>query len=1726
MEENEKWQWSEEKFRFAPGLYFDVMKLSSGIDLKLHIILQACLAILLEKYTGNPDIITGSPILKQEKDAEFINTILAFRTVLTPLMTFREFLGQVKETIVNATRHQNFPLQVLIDFLDFPGAKSKDDFSLFDVALLLSNIHDEVYLDEIDYTMLFSFHRTDNAIEGTIKYKGKLYLEKTILQIISHYNRLLELALQQVDVPILAIDILSPEEKHRLLIEFNDKSMNYPGDKTFTALFEEQVKKNPCQPAVISEPYIITYTELNKQANRLAGMLRQRGVGADTLVAVTAERSNHMIIAVMAVMKSGGAYLPVDPDYPVDRIAFMIKDSGTRLLLAQASLAQKIPFNGEIIIIEEVDEEVKNERDGIDFPNPEPMNGPANLVYIIYTSGSTGKPKGVMVQHNHFVNIAFGWQKEYRLQEIEVCLLQMASFSFDVFAGDLARTFLNGGKMIINPTLRSDAESLYRLMNKYRVSLLESTPAYIIPFMKYVYDNNLEIDSLRLLILGSDSCPLRDYKELVVRFAKRMRIVNSYGVTETTIDSSYYEEYNLENIQGAGSTPIGKPLPNVMFFILNQRGEPTPPGVPGELYIGGDSVTRGYLDRPELTAERFKKNVISHLSLAISNTKNSLNFPNDQCPMTNDRFYRTGDLASWTHDGNVVFLGRGDYQVKIRGYRIELGEIENKLLEHQYIKEALVSERIDINRDKYLCGYYIADRPIEAAELRELLSQKLPDYMVPWFFVQLEQFPLTPNGKIDRKALPDPDSFSKVQYAAPRDEFEKGLLELWIQILGQNDQEPFGINHRFFDLGGNSLKAIIMSSQLQKLFNVKITLADIFNIQTIRGIAGLIKESTKVNFTAIEPAEKKFYYPLSSAQKRLFVLQQMEAGSTVYNIPIILLLKGDLVIEKLALTFTKLIRRHESFRTSFILLGNEPVQRIHDEVTFKIEYEDLSTVCAENRDEKIRGFIRAFDLSKAPLIRVGLLNIKPGEYILIVDMHHIISDGTSNAILSGEFMALYAGDELPVLRIQYKDYALWQENVINKEAVKKQEEWWLKEFSGDMPILNLPLDYKRPAVQAFSGNQVMFNIESRDVAALKRTAVEIGPNATLYMVILSIYSILLAKLSGQEEVIIGGPTAGRTHSDLQPVIGMFINTLAFRTHPNGQKTFAEFLNEMKDKTAAAFENQDYPFERMVEKILVNRDLGRNPLFDAAFILQNIDAPSFEIPGLSLASYPYAVKIAKFDLLLQVFETGNEQVGKNLTGVLEYCTELFKIDTIERFIGYFKQILTAIIDSPSSKIAEFEIIPGTEKKRIIEEFNATGAAYPGDKTIHELFSQQALKIPDHVALVGAGEGEEKKGRREEEKNGGVETLRATSLHITYLQLNEQSNQLAGLLIEKGVLPGNIVGIILERSIELITGIIGILKAGGAYLPIDPGYPPERINYMLRDSGTFILLANSNHENKKMADCQLSIVNCEVVTRDPKSFPGHFEFSGQPSQQLAYIIYTSGSTGKPKGVMVTHRNVVRLVMNTNFVPLTKETRILQTGVPVFDATTFEMWGSLLNGGQLVLVHKDVILNAHRLAEKLRNHAINTLWLSASLFNQLLQEKSELFAPLNYLLVGGDVLAPAYINRVRKEIPTLKIINGYGPTENTTFSTTYLIETNFDNNIPIGRPINNSTAYIFDKGNHLQPIGIWGELYVGGDGVARGYLNNPELTAERFKKNVISHLSLAISNTKNSLNFPNDQ
>ncbi|UCH97023.1 MAG: amino acid adenylation domain-containing protein, partial [Candidatus Aminicenantes bacterium] len=1324
---------------------------------------------------------------------------------------------------------------------------------------------------------------------------------------------------------------------------------------------------------------------------------------------------------------------------------------------------------------------------------------PTNLAYIIYTSGSTGRPKGVAVEHRNLMAYIRAFEKEFSLR-VEDVVIQQASYCFDAFVEEMYPIMSKGGKLAIPPkdTVK-DINLLSGFIFKHKVTLITCSPLLLKELNK-VKSTGL-LSSIHTFISGGDILK----GEYIDNLLKIGKVYNTYGPTETTVCVTYYRCPG----DCPFHVPIGKPIVNYNVYVLDKHKQLLPVGIPGEFYISGPGVTRGYLNNPELTSEKFDHDLWDYQDDNDGQQKGTRGLaPLLYAPL----LYHTGDLARWLPDGNIEFLGRTDDQVNIRGYRIEPGEIRNRLLEHENIKEAVVMGRKDKEGDKYLCAYIIPLLEMKMSELREYLSNQLPAYMIPSYFVPIEKIPLTANGKIDRDALPEPGLISGETVAAPRSDVEQKLVEVWSRVLGREalnasqnkSHSPISIDANFFDIGGHSLKATQLASQLQEEFQVNIPLAEIFKRPTIKGLSEYIKEAKQEIYAAIEAVEKREYYALSSAQKRLYILHQMERTGTVYNMSTVVTLEGNLNREKLETTFHKLITRHESLRTSFEMVENEPAQKIDDKVDFAIEYYDLATEDTENTEgtrglaplskesaagnpqlvtNTIKNFIRPFDLSQAPLLRVGLIHTPPfhprGESsgsrcILLMDMHHIISDGTSMGIIVKDLMALYSEEELPPLRVRYKDYSQWQNRANpvkkEKEARVRQETYWLKQFEGNIPVLNLPLDYMRSSVQGFEGRCPGFEIGMEETKALKTLAKK--EEATIYIVLLAIFNVFLSKLSSQEDIVVGAPTSGRRHTDLSRVIGMFVNTLALRNYPGGEKTFTGLLREVRDRTLAAFDNQDYQYDDLVEQLsakgTITRDVNRNPLFDVMLALQNIEIPGIEIPGLKLIPGEYERNTSRFDMTFQAVE----QEGK-LDFIVEYRTTLFKKETIQRFTCYFKELVSTILEAPERKIVEIEIIPGEEKKRILYEFNDTTADYPADKTIRQLFEEQVERIPDNTAVVGPLQVK-------------YRTYMSYMTYISYRELNKRSNQLAYLLKEKGVQPDSIVGIMVERSIEMVIGMLGILKAGSAYLPLDPEYPEERIKYMLADSNAKVLLAAPDLTSafEPPSSTLTSTSTCQVSPTN-----------------LAYVLYTSGSTGKPKGVMIEQGNVVGLVKNPNFIETKTGSRLLLTGSMVFDITTFEIWWPLLNGLRLYLVDEDQVLDAKRLEGVVSKNEITVMHLIPQLFNQLFQQDDKLFANLKYFLVGGDLVNSRYINRLRNKYPELKIIHMYGPTENTTFSTFLSVDREYRGSLPIGKPVSNCSVYILNKHLQLLPLSVAGELCVSGVGLARGYLNDPELTAEKF-------------------------
>ncbi|MDQ1351918.1 MAG: hypothetical protein QG657_2224, partial [Acidobacteriota bacterium] len=1204
----------------------------------------------------------------------------------------------VKESTLEAFENQEYPFERLVEKVSVNRDPGRNP--VFDVMFALQNMAEETVGGEEDHSYVdknnvAKFDLTLAAVETgdgftfTLEYCTRLFKEETIDRFSGYFKNIIKSIAENPSQRISDVEMLTETEKRQLLVEFNDTGEPYPIDKTIPQLFTEQMERTPDHIAVFchgqtrtntDNNMIITYRELNEQSNRLAGLLMEKGVECGTIVGIMVKRSSDMIIYILGILKAGGAYLPIDPDAPYERIDYMLKDSGAKILLRKEEYEKKIIVNCQLLIVN---------CELLMSSSQEPfhhssfiIHHSSHLAYIIYTSGSTGKPKGVPITHSNLCQLLH-WGYRHLGLGTKDRFLQNLSYYFDWSVWEIFIGLTTGASMYMVPKdLLLNPEACVAFMTRNHITVLHVTPTQY----QYYLKAPEKPWTLKYLFIGAEKLTRELVEKSFESVDKDCRVFNMYGPTECTIISAVLEieRTDAAKFENLSSVPIGRAVGNIDLLILDRYLNLSPVNVWGELYIAGDCAARGYLNNPELTAGRFINNRF---------------YRSDKTNI----FYKTGDLARRLVDGNVEFLGRIDQQVKIRGFRIELGEIESELLKYGLVKEAVVIDRQGESGEKYLCGYIVEKEKFDLSRLKEYLSKSLPDYMIPSYFMRITAIPLNPNGKLDRNTLPELDVQIHADrvYAAPGNEIEERLVGLWAEIL-DIEKAKLSMDDNFFELGGHSLKATILSAKIHKAFDVKIPLVEIFRFPTVRESAQYIESrmtSSNDKYASVEPVEKKEYYVLSSAQRRLYILQQMVPLSIVYNMPQVQLLNTAVDKEKLAETFKRLIRRHESLRTSFITENEQHVQEIQDDVEFEIEYYDLAT--DEHRQTRtfIRSFIRPFDLSRAPLLRVRLIKMGEEKYTLLVDMHHIISDGFSQVILVKEFMSMYDGTPartLPSLRIHYKDFAEWQNSDAQKEVLKKQEQYWLDRLAGTLPILSLPYDYPRPEVQSFEGRQRGFYIGPGETSALKAMAAR--EDATLYMMLLSVFYLLLSRLGGQEDIIVGTAVAGRSHADLQQIIGMFVNTLAIRNYPSGEKSVAVFLREVKTSTLQSFENQDYQFEDLVEKVAAVRNVGRNPLFDVVFTLQNLSGVNDAQTGAQTMDdeesslYDFESRTAKFDMTLFAVETGD-----GFTFTLEYCTRLFKEETIDRFSGYFKNIIKSIAENPSQQISDVEMLTETEKR---------------------------------------------------------------------------------------------------------------------------------------------------------------------------------------------------------------------------------------------------------------------------------------------------------------------------------------------------------------------------------------------------------------------------------------------
>ena len=1241
-----------------------ITELSGGADIRVFIIMVTGLTILLSKYTHHLDIIVGTTIYRQEPNAAFLNTILPIRNHLEDSLTFKDALMQTGKILLDANKYRDYPIKKLFPLLDL-DVEDADDFSLFDTAVLFEDLHDREYLRDISINTIFTIKRTGKQFGLDVEYNLLRYKPSTIERIVSHFCILLQNAVADVNKQICMIDIFPDKEKEEILYIFNDTKVEYRRDTTMYRLFEEQAAKTPTNMAVIDNKNSLTYKELNERADSLACKLKKLGLKPNRFAVVIMDRSLEMIIAVIAILKAGGAYVPLEPYLPDSRIIACLSSLDTEWILtgsAQldkiAKIREELPVISHILCLDQ-DNDNCEPLPGKNIENsPRPITS-EDIAYVIFTSGTTGMPKGVVVKHKPVINLIEWVNKKFAIGGTDK-LLFVVSLSFDLSVYDIFGILASGGMVRVaeSEDIKSP-ERLLRIIYEEGITFWDSAPAalqLLVPYLDRlsISDGSKATSKLRLVFLSGDWIPLT-LPDILKRTFPGLEVIGLGGATEAVVWSNYYPIGTMD--PDWLSIPYGKPIQNARYYILDHLLSPCPIGVPGDLYIGGECLASGYLNDEALTKEKF--------------------IANPFC--IGEKIYKTGDLAKWFPDGNIEFLGRRDNQVKIRGYRIETGEIENRLLKYMNIKEAVVVAGGEEKEDRYLCAYYTADRLLTPGELNNYLSALLPAYMIPPYFIKLDHIPLTANGKVDRKRLPVPlPAPVGMTYIAPRDKIEEELAGIFAQVL-KLKKEHISIDANFFDLGGHSLTATHLVVLIHEKLEIAISLADIFNTPTVRELSKHIQNAAKNSFASIDAVEKKQYYNASSAQKRLYFMQKKEPESMVYNIPGKMILTGNHDKESVQHTLEKLIKRHRSLRTSFHIIDGHVVQRIHDQVDFQLEYDDTLPY-----GQLMNIITRPFDLSRAPLLRAAVIR-RQDKHLLCFGMHHIITDGVSVEILLDEFVSLHNGVGLAPLRIQYNDFAEWQARFSQSEKMTRQFNYWLETLSGEIPVLDLPLDFPRPQVQDFDADKFSFTIDKELRERIRD--VETKSGSTLFMILLAAFDVLLMKYSGQEDFFIGSPVAGRHHADLLGVVGMFVNLLVLRNRPQIEKTFAEFLSEVHTNCIQAFENQDVPFEELVDRLVPKIDPSHHPLFDVCFFLQNFS----EKRNLKREQREQDINQQRVNRFIQFdMELGAYEMIEEISLYLGYSKALYNKSTIEKFAGRYMQILDQVVNDMDIKLNDITV----------------------------------------------------------------------------------------------------------------------------------------------------------------------------------------------------------------------------------------------------------------------------------------------------------------------------------------------------------------------------------------------------------------------------------------------------
>ena len=1670
----------------------------------LFMVLMCAFRLLLARYCRQHDITIGTPVAGRalgQLEALigcFINTV-AIRSDVSGCTGFIDALQRERSAAQAAFDHQDVPFEQVVDALNL--ARDMAFTPVFQVMFALQNAPanystslpglDISAVDAGKHAAMFDLKLSMNEVDGRIvsefEYRTDLFERASIERLAAHFSRWLATLAQSPATPLAQLNFLSADEQRFLHDNCNNAVCTQHAPQLIHRRFEQAATQFGDRIAVSCEQEHITYRALNERANQIAHALIHKGVRAGDFVGLALERSIDLLASILGIAKAGAAYVPLDPHFPADRLAYIYADANARALISTQAIIDQLRLPADNALLLDRDATLLQTQPHHDTDITQAAD---SILYVLYTSGTTGKPKGCLVTHANVSRLMSTTESDFGFNEHDRWTL-FHSYAFDFTVWEMWGALLYGGELVVVPYYTArDSDAFYALLRDRKITVLNQTPS---AFSQLIAIDALQADnsaplSLRYVVFGGEALDFPALRTWARRHGlAQPKLINMYGITETTVHVTRYTvtQADLEKPRSI----IGRPITDLQLHIVSPELALLPVGVPGEIVVSGPGVTRGYLQRPELTAEKFVANPF------VAQLRSTLR-------ADHATLYRSGDLAVRLPSGDIEYLGRIDQQVKIRGHRIELGEIEAALGQQPGIREAVVLAREAVvnsggaKGDVRLTGYLLTDThtPIDTNVLREALKAFLPDYMIPSAFVTLTQWPLTPTGKVDKKALPAPDMSTQArEYVAPRNELEQKIAAVFSDVLGV---AQVGIHDNFFELGGHSLLATQVVSRLRNLTTQELPLRALFLDPTVAGIAQALQHTGNTNLPPLQPVARTAdsALPLSFAQQRLWLIDQLAPNSALYNIPLAVKISGRLDIDALERAFAEVVRRHDSLRTRFVADASGNARQIIEPYNGFTLAQAPGASDRGTLEQQVFAFMaQPFQLGTAPLMRALLLTMpQHNEYILLACLHHIITDGWSMDVLLHEIATLYTAfsqhkpSPLPELALQYADFALWQHAVAATGYYEQQTDYWKKQLA-NVPVLQLPTDKLRPAMLDAHGRVIAFEFDATLAAGIRQLAQIHG--VTLYQTLLAAFQLLLARYSGQSDIATGTPVANRQQAALEPIIGFFVNTLVMRTQVDNTQSFTSLLQQVRDTTVDAYQHQDLPFEQLIEALRVPRDLSTTPLFQVMFILQSMMASgdlqqNARFGDVTLSSVREGGAYdapAKFDMTMSLVERD----GK-LHGELEYRSSLWLEDTMQAFCRSFETLLRGIVADPSRAVGDYALLTDSEMTALMStqgnSWNATEHALPQVNALHTIIEQQVERTPNAAAVS---------------YNGNT---------WTYTDLNRKSNQLAHYLRELGVAPGALVGVCIERGLDMSLALLATLKAGAAYVPFDPTFPADRLGFMLDDTAVAVMLTAS-HLTQVLPSPPQHVLCLDRDGALWATMPEHNPNAAVAHDNLFNVIFTSGSTGKPKGVMVPHIGIInRLLWMQDMYPLQVGDRVLQKTPYSFDVSVWELFWPLLVGAEIVYARPEGHKDPDYLCELIRQERIGTLHFVPSMLGIFLQNDNvSACTTIKRVFCSGEALQLAHEKRFFEKLPHAELHNLYGPTEASVDVSYYACSPHSPyRSVPIGKPVWNTQLHVLDTQLQPVPVGVVGELYIGGIQLAHGYLKRDELTRTTFIDN----------------------